>query len=160
GRLLDGGQPDADGDPAACRPMVVLDARPEMALCREATFAPVLAVLPYDTLEDALQMDAQCPYGLAASIFTRSTGRAEALAARRRAGMVAVNDLVVTTAPPGTPFGGVRESGWGVTQGAEGLLELTVPQVVSVRGGSFRPHYDLAPGIGASHGGLVRDLLE
>jgi hypothetical protein len=45
-----------------------------------------------------------------------------------------------------------------MTQGEEGLLEMTVPQVVSVRGGRFRPHYDLAAG--ASQGELLRALLD
>jgi len=146
-------------DGVTCVPRVVLDARPEMALCREATFAPVMAVLPFDDIDEAVAMNRQCPYGLGASIFTRRPNCAAALAARLPAGMVAVNDVIVPTAHPGTPFGGVGRSGWGVTQGAEGLLEMTVPQVVSVRGGTFRPHYDMAPGSMASHGELVRDLL-
>jgi aldehyde dehydrogenase (NAD+) len=127
-----------------------------MALCREAPFAPVLAVLPFDDLEVALAMEAQCPFALAASVFTRRPEQACHLAARLRAGMVTVNDVVAPTAHPATPFGGRGASGWGATQGAEGLLEMTVPQVVSVRGGNFRPHYDAAAG----QGELVRGLLE
>lgn len=83
------------------------------------------------------------------------------LASELRAGMVAVNDVIVSTAHPATPFGGHGDSGWGVTQGAEGLLEMTVPQVVSVRGGHFRPHYDLAMGQGAERQAeMLRGLLE
>jgi hypothetical protein len=75
--------------------------------------------------------------------------------------MVAINDTIVSTAHPATPFGGRGDSGWGVTQGAEGLLEMTVPQVVSVRGGRFRPHYELAMGQGAERQTeLLRGLLE
>jgi acyl-CoA reductase-like NAD-dependent aldehyde dehydrogenase len=142
-----------------CAPKVVVDARPEMALCREATFAPVMAVLPFDRLEDAVTMDHHCAYGLGASIFTTRLKVAAALAAQLRTGMVAVNDVIAPTAHPATPFGGVGRSGWGVTQGVEGLLEMTVPQVVSVRGGTFRPHYDLAAGTGVSRGEMVRALL-
>jgi acyl-CoA reductase-like NAD-dependent aldehyde dehydrogenase len=144
---------------AACVPMIIVDARPEMALCREATFAPVMAVLPFDDIEDVLAMNRQCPYGLGASIFTRSRKLATALSARLRTGMVAVNDVIVPTAHPATPFGGVGHSGWGVTQGAEGLLEMTVPQVVSIRGGNFRPHYDMSAGSGVSRGEMVSALL-
>jgi acyl-CoA reductase-like NAD-dependent aldehyde dehydrogenase len=146
-------------DRSTCVPKVVVDARPEMALCREATFAPVMAVLPFDRLDDAVTMDRHCAYGLGASIFTPRPKVAAALAARLRTGMVAVNDVIVPTAHPATPFGGVGRSGWGVTQGAEGLLEMTVSQVVSVRGGSFRPHYDLGAGTGVSHAEMVRALL-
>jgi hypothetical protein len=73
---------------------------------------------------------------------------------------VAVNDTVFTTAHPATPFGGVGKSGWGVTQGAEGLLEMTVPQVVSVKGTKFRPHFDMGTGQAGSQVDLVRGFLE
>ncbi len=145
-------------DDSLFTPVIILDARPEMALCREALFAPLLAVLPYDTLEEALRMDASCPYGLAASIFTRDQARGSMVATRLRTGMVAINDVVVPTAHPATPFGGRGESGWGVTQGEEGLLEMTIAQVVSVRKGNFRPHYDL--GTGVDQGNFARALLE
>jgi acyl-CoA reductase-like NAD-dependent aldehyde dehydrogenase len=157
GRLLSAKSKAADG--AGCAPMVVADARPEMALCREATFAPVMAVLPFEHVDEAVIMDRQCPYGLGASIFTHHRKQAVELAARLRTGMVAINDVIAPTAHPATPFGGVGRSGWGVTQGAEGLLELTVPQVVSARGGSFRPHYDMSAGSGVSHGEMVRGML-
>jgi aldehyde dehydrogenase (NAD+) len=64
------------------------------------------------------------------------------LAARLEVGMVMINDAIAPTAHPATPFGGRGASGWGVTQGAEGLLEMTLPQVVSFRSGKWRPHYD------------------
>jgi acyl-CoA reductase-like NAD-dependent aldehyde dehydrogenase len=133
-------------DPMACRPVVVTDARPEMAVCQEASFAPIIAVVPFDSVEDAVEMDSSCTYGLGASIFTASPAKANELARRLRVGMVAVNDVIAPTAHPATPFGGRRESGWGVTQGAEGLLEMTVPQVVSRKAGKFRPHYQTALG--------------
>ena len=160
GRLLAPAAPP-NGDPALVTPAVVVDARPDSALCREASFAPVLVVIPFDSLDEALNMSGRCPYGLGASIFTRDPAKAAGLAALLPAGMVTVNDVVVPTTHPATPFGGVGDSGWGVTQGAEGLLEMTTPQVVSVRGGRFRPHYDMAAGKGAENQGeLLRGLME
>jgi acyl-CoA reductase-like NAD-dependent aldehyde dehydrogenase len=148
-------------NPDECAPAVVIDARPEMALCQEASFAPVLAVLPFDSLEEALRMESRCPYALGTSIFTRNEARAALLAEELRAGMVAINDVIVSTAHPATPFGGRGDSGWGVTQGAEGLLEMTLPQVVSLRGGRFRPHYDMAMGQGAERQAeFLHGLLE
>src|SRR5262249_1703767 len=140
GRALTPGEDDGDiSDPHLFTPTVVMDATPEMDLCREAIFAPVLTVLPFDRLEDALRMNEQCCYGLGASIFTKDTARAAELAGRLKVGMVTVNDVIVPTAHPATPFGGRGDAGFGVTQGEEGLLEMTVPQVVSVRGGTYRP---------------------
>jgi acyl-CoA reductase-like NAD-dependent aldehyde dehydrogenase len=159
-RLLTPASPGDDGAADCFAPAVVLDARPEMALCREPTFAPVLAVLPYEHLADALQMDAQCPYGLGATIFTANPVRAERLAGRLRVGVVTVNEVIVPSAHPATPFGGRRDSGWGVTQGAEGLLEMTVPQVVSTSGSAPRPHYRMPGGVGPGPRDLLHGLLQ
>ena len=59
-------------------------------------------------------------------------------------GILTVNDLIAPVAHPGSPFGGHGASGWGVTQGEEGLLAMTRPMVLSIRKGHFRPHYDQA----------------
>jgi acyl-CoA reductase-like NAD-dependent aldehyde dehydrogenase len=123
-------------------PAVLVDVQPEMAVCHEASFVPLVAVLPFDQLDEALAAEARCPYALGASIFSGDTRRAARLAARLRAGAVTINDVIAPTGHPATPFGGRGASGWGVTQGAEGLLEMTVAQVVSVRSGKWRPHYD------------------
>lgn len=144
--LETGGHSGKNGDAGSCMPSIVVDAKPDMALCLEASFAPLLSVLPFDTVDEALEMDNQCAYALGASIFTGNPELGKRLAGQMRAGLVTVNDVLVPIAHPATPFGGRGESGWGVTQGAEGLLEMTVPQVVSVRGGTFRQHYGAATG--------------
>jgi aldehyde dehydrogenase (NAD+) len=140
-----GAQVQYAGEPPASRlemtPTIVIDATPEMLICRDASFAPVAAVLPFENVEHALAMNAGCEYGLGASIFTSDVAKANRLAARLSVGMVSINDVIAPTGHPATPFGGRGASGWGVTQGAEGLLAMTLPQVVSVRGGTFRPHY-------------------
>lgn len=117
------------------RPMLLADARPEMALLNEDVFAPWLALVPTDTPEVAAE---RCPYALGASVFGPAD-LAGAFAGRVRAGSVCINDLIVPTADPRLPFGGRGESGYGVTRGAEGLLEMTVVKTVSVRH-RFRPH--------------------
>jgi acyl-CoA reductase-like NAD-dependent aldehyde dehydrogenase len=158
-RALTAGDTDSD-DPLVFMPTVIMDAAPDMDLCREASFAPLLAVLPFDRLDDALRMNELCPYGLGVSIFTRNAARAAELAPRLKAGMVTINDVIAPTAHPATPFGGRGNAGYGVTQGAEGLLDMTVPQVVSVCGGTYRPHYDMALGQSPTQGDLLRGLLD
>jgi acyl-CoA reductase-like NAD-dependent aldehyde dehydrogenase len=161
GASLLGGESKGAVEARNCPPLVLADVRPEMDLCREASFAPILALIPFAGVDEALGMEEQCRFALGASIFTRDLAQATDLARRLRAGVVTVNDVIVPSAHPATPFGGRGSSGWGVTQGAEGLLEMTVPQVVSTRGGRFRPHYELAAGgEPAKQGELLEALLE
>ena len=149
--------PTALDEPPRFRPTVLIGASPEMAVCREASFAPVVSVIAFDDEAELVALAEECSFGLGASVFTASPKRANQLAGRLRVGSVAINDVIVGTAHPAVPFGGVRESGWGVTRGEEGLLALTVPQVVTVRSGKFRPHYGGAddPAIAEALRGLL-----
>jgi acyl-CoA reductase-like NAD-dependent aldehyde dehydrogenase len=126
-------------DGAAIGPILVTVASPELRIARADLFAPVTTVFAIDDIEAALAADALCPYALGASIFG-SPETARAVAARVRAGSVVINDIIVPTADPRLPFGGRGRSGFGVTRGAEGLLEMTVIKTVSERRLRFRPH--------------------
>jgi acyl-CoA reductase-like NAD-dependent aldehyde dehydrogenase len=148
-----GGQSPANGD---VQPAALIQARPDTLACREAYFAPLLSVIPYDSVEQVYAWDAQCPFGLAASIFTADMEQARVVSARLRCGVVHVNDVIVPMAHPATSFGGRGASGWGRTKGIEGLLEMTTPQVVSAVSGRLRPHYD-PPG---SHWFFDPELVE
>ncbi len=116
----------------------------------------------------ALEIAALEEYGLGASIFSRDESAAQALAGRLKTGFVTINDLIVPTADPRFPFGGVRGSGFGTTRGEEGLLEMTYPQAIATRRTRFLPHLDPAqPGdenlfaafIRAAHGKGFRARL-
>ncbi|HEX3147678.1 MAG TPA: aldehyde dehydrogenase family protein [Gemmataceae bacterium] len=133
--------PTALDDPPRFRPTILIGANPEMAICREASFAPLLGVIPFDNEDELIELSESCNFGLGASVFTSHPRRATRLAEQLRVGSVSINDVLVGTAHPAVPFGGVRHSGWGVTRGVEGLLAMTVPQVVTIRKGKFRPHY-------------------
>lgn len=131
-----------------------------MALLKADIFAPVLGIVPVADMDEALEMARESPYALGASVFG-PVAESEALAARIDAGSVTVNDLIVPTADPRLPFGGRRQSGWGVTRGAQGLLEMTQVKTVSVRRRGPRFHLDpprpadaklLAAAFGAMHG--------
>jgi aldehyde dehydrogenase (NAD+) len=101
-------------------------------------------VIPFDTIDNAVSLAKQSPFGLSASIFSADVVKAQELAALIPSGSVVINDVLAPTAHPATPFGGRGSSGWGVTQGAEGLLAMTVPQVVTVHAGRLRAHFDEA----------------
>lgn len=125
-------------------PVLLSGVHEKMAFAREATFAPVMGIMEYETLGQAIQTINECPYGLCASIFSQNIQQAKQLALQIHCGGISINDTIAPHAHPATPFGGTGQSGWGITQGMEGLLELTVPKTVSVARGKFRPHYDLA----------------
>lgn len=128
-------------DSPAMAPLILADTAPGMALLREEIFAPVLSLVPVQDMGQALEAAAASPYALGASVFGPEA-EARELAGRIDAGTVTINDLIVPTADPRLPFGGRHASGWGVTRGAEGLLEMTQAKVVSVRKGRLRPHFD------------------
>src|SRR5215218_5712906 len=126
-----------------------------------------VSLTPVASTDDALAEAARSPYALGASIFGPEE-EAVALAGRVRAGVVVVNDVIVPTADPRLPFGGRGESGFGVTRGGEGLLELTAVKVVAVRRGRWLPHLDerrpedagiLRGALVATHAGSLRARL-
>ena len=123
------------------QPILVTNVIPAMSLACSDLFAPVLMVLAAADEAEGLRAVADCPYALTAAVFG-SPREACALAKKITAGTVLVNDLIVPTADPRVPFGGRRRSGFGVTRGAEGLLEMTAVKVVSVRRGKDTKHFE------------------
>jgi len=140
-------------------PVVLTEVRPGMNISKEALFAPVTMLIPYEEQSEALDGIRQSDYGLALSIFTADREAAKRLAAELPAGLVTINDVVAPVAHPATPFGGIGRSGWGITQGKEGLLELTIPQVISYRSGNWRPHFDPAGSTPVTDEGVVSGML-
>ncbi|MEO6871834.1 MAG: aldehyde dehydrogenase family protein [Chthoniobacterales bacterium] len=92
---------------------------------------------------EAVELARQAEFGLGASIFSADEKAAYDLASQLPTGFVTINDLIVPTADPRFPFGGVRASGFGTTRGAEGLLATTYPHAIAIRRGRSLPH--LAP---------------
>jgi aldehyde dehydrogenase (NAD+) len=92
------------------RPTILAVADHRATVAREEIFGPVLTVIPYDSVDDAVAMSNDTPYGLAAYVSGADLGQARAVAARLRAGQVNLN-----SAPPDlmAPFGGYKQSGNG-----------------------------------------------
>jgi aminomuconate-semialdehyde/2-hydroxymuconate-6-semialdehyde dehydrogenase len=93
------------------KPTVLVDVREDMRICQEEIFGPVVVVQPFDTDEEAVALANDSPYGLNATVFTESLGRAHRVAAAVRAGTIWVNCFFVRD--PRAPFGGYRDSGVG-----------------------------------------------
>ncbi len=138
---------------------LVLEVREGSALWRTDWFGPLALWAEVTDDAAALRLANDSPFALGAVIFTRDPAAARPLARALRAGTVTFNDLIIPTADPRLPFGGRGASGFGVTRGAEGLLELTAPKVIQLRRGRWRPHYDpLRPGLDRLAAALARVL--
>jgi acyl-CoA reductase-like NAD-dependent aldehyde dehydrogenase len=118
-------------------PTVLLGVDHTMAVMREETFGPVLPVMRVADEEEAVARANESPYGLHASVWTEDGAAGRRVAARLRAGTVAINDCLVNYGIPALPFGGVGDSGWGRTGGAEGLRAFS--HIVAVTEARVRP---------------------
>ncbi len=145
-KVLAGAWSDAEG---LFRYPLILEHVPGPSQLRQDDhFGPIAVLQEVTSEQEALELDRACPFALGATVFSRDERRASAFAAQLSAGSVTVNDLIVPTADPRVPFGGRKLSGFGVTRGAEGLLEMTTAQVISSRrANSWLPHLD-APASG------------
>jgi aldehyde dehydrogenase (NAD+) len=119
-RLLCGGAGKPGGFDTGyyVRPTIFADVSNDMPIAREEVFGPVLAIIPFDSEDQAIQIANDTAYGLAAYIQTGDNERAERVAAKLRAGAVHVNGGGMEY---GSPFGGYRQSGNGREGGMLGL---------------------------------------
>lgn len=103
------------------RPVVIADATHDMRVMTDETFGPVVALMPFDTEDEAVALANALPYGLNASVWTRDAVRGRRVASRLVCGSCAINDVLRNIGNPSTPFGGERGSGFGRYRGPEGL---------------------------------------
>jgi aldehyde dehydrogenase (NAD+) len=113
-----GGRPEGLDGGWFVEPTVFADVDNSMTIAQEEIFGPVLAVIPYETEEDAVRIANDSPYGLAGSVFTQDYAKALKIAAKIRTGTYAVNMYAFD---PGAPFGGYKNSGIGRENGPEGI---------------------------------------
>ena len=121
-RLVAGGpgRPDGLDHGLFVRPTVFSDVRSDMRIAQEEIFGPVLCLIPYDSVEEAIAIANDTVFGLGAHVQGRDLDRARAVGRRIRAGQVHLN---YPAFDPHAPFGGYRQSGNGREFGREGLLE-------------------------------------
>jgi len=116
------------------QPTIMTGVDHTMKLMREETFGPVLPIMTFKTDDDAIRLANDSIYGLTASVFTRDTSRGRRIAEQIDAGTVMINEVVYTHAVAQTPWGGVKQSGYGRTHGRLGLLEMVSAQHIHVNG--------------------------
>ncbi len=126
------GRPDGLETGYYVKPTVFSDVNNDMTIAREEVFGPVLSIIPYEDEDDAVRIANDTPYGLSGYVTSADLGRARAIAARLRTGMVHINSASLDSM---APFGGYKHSGNGREWGQHGLEEFL--EVKSVFG--FEP---------------------
>jgi succinate-semialdehyde dehydrogenase/glutarate-semialdehyde dehydrogenase len=109
-------------------PTVIANPAPDSRFMIEEPFGPVAGIVPFEHIEDAVRIANSLRYGLAAYAFSGDLDEAHYLGRALRAGMVGINQLIVSS--PETPFGGVGDSGFGSEGGEEGYLAFTDTKLV------------------------------
>ena len=121
-RLICGGlgRPEGLSRGCYCRPTLFSAVQPQMQIAQEEIFGPVLVIIAYDSVDEAVEIANGTVYGLGAHVQGRDLAAARAVAARIRAGQVHINNPPWS---PDAPFGGYKRSGNGREYGIEGLAE-------------------------------------
>ncbi len=124
-------------------PTIVADVTHQMKLGYEETFGPVIAVMKFNTEEEAIQLANDSNYGLSASVWSKDMKRAERVAKAIKTGNVSVNNHMLTEANAALPFGGIKDSGIGRYKGDEGLTTFSNSKSIlyDKQGSLIDPHW-------------------
>ena len=128
-RVLLGGNPDSSQPGYFYPATLVADIDNGNPLVAEEQFGPALPIIRYGSIDEAVEMANALDVGLGASVWSSDPAAARAVAVRLQAGTVWINRHGAVD--PRIPFGGAKQSGYGLEFGAEGLKALGVPQVIN-----------------------------
>jgi acyl-CoA reductase-like NAD-dependent aldehyde dehydrogenase len=129
GKIIAGGEPH-QGPGFFIHPTIVSGLPDSARLVCEEQFGPVMPVLKYKTIDEAIERANSSEYGLGGTVWSKSTERAVEVAKRLDTGTVWINKHL--DLPPGVPYGGVKQSGFGVELGQQGLEEFTQLRILNV----------------------------
>lgn len=129
-RLVCGGpgMPDGLNRGFFVKPTIFVDVKPGMAIEREEIFGPVMAIIPFDTEEEAVHIANDTPYGLTNYVQTGDPARADRLGLKLKAGMIEMNGK---SRGAGSFFGGVKQSGRAREGGVWGIEEFLESKMIS-----------------------------
>ena len=129
GQIIAGGTPVA-GAGYFIRPTIVRDIPDDTRLVREEQFGPVLPILRYSNVDEAIARANSTEYGLGATIWSSNLARAYEVALKIDSGTVWINKHL--DLPPDVPMGGAKQSGFGIEMGQDGLEEFTQAKIINM----------------------------
>lgn len=128
---IGGGRPAGFDRGYFVEPTVLVGVTNDMRVAREEIFGPVVVVIPYDDVDDAVAIANDSPYGLSGSVWTSDVDRGVGVALQVRTGQVRVNGAALAV---DAPFGGFKQSGIGREYGPEGLAAFLEPKAIAAFG--------------------------
>lgn len=131
--IVGGGAAQIDGleNGRFIQPTIFAGVNNNMRIAREEIFGPVLAVIPFDTEEEAVAIANDTPFGLAAGLYTQDLSRAHRVAAQLQAGQISVNEYGIGGIR--APFGGYKSSGFGREKGPDAVYHYLQSKTISIR---------------------------
>lgn len=130
--VIGGGVPQEEALAAGyfVEPTVFCNVKPDAVIAQEEIFGPVLAVTPFDTEDDAVEIANGTKYGLAAAVWTSNVSRAHRVAAKLQAGQVYINHYFGSVEMSRSAY---KESGYGVSEGVDALQAFVRTKAVTVQ---------------------------
>lgn len=146
-------RPDLDSQKMYYPPTVITDTTEDMIVTKEETFGPLLPIIPYDNIDEAIRIVNNTIYGLSGAVFSRDIEEARQIASKIVTGSVNINDVMLTYIGPDLPFGGAKNSGIGRCHSDIGIRAFTrIKSITEFKKTNMKEFYHFPAMSGAEEG--------
>ncbi len=130
-RLVTGGKVARNGAGYFMEPTLITNLSHKHRIMREETFGPVVCIQSVNNEKEAVELANDSPYGLGATVWTKDKKKGLKIARKVESGMIGINQGLASAS--GTPWVGIKQSGYGYIGSVEGIRQFTVPRKISFR---------------------------
>ena len=140
-------------------PVIIQKVNNEMEISRDETFGPVIPIIKFRNIDEAIKLANDSDYGLNSSIWTKNIDKAKRVASSLETGNCMINDLIKNVGNPDLPFGGTKNSGIGRYHGPEGLRSFTNHKSIMINKSNKNKEVNWFPYTNETYQGL-KNFLE